>query len=143
MGRCSVINALINNFSLVNHRIYREIPPISRDAKGYEQGGIMDDLQRLNHTKWDCKFHVMWIPNNRRKIFSSNCARQVQQRGFINTVINYRTRLLFRHFDRKGDVMDASPPPSERRAKGDRRPPTSKIMAHSRPPVSLRGDQSD
>lgn len=28
----------------------------------------MDDAQSLCHTKWDCKYHVVWIPNCRRKV---------------------------------------------------------------------------
>jgi putative transposase len=27
----------------------------------------MDNNQSLNHTKWDCKYHVVWIPKYRRK----------------------------------------------------------------------------
>jgi len=27
----------------------------------------MYDAQSLSHTKWDCKFHVVWIPNYRKK----------------------------------------------------------------------------
>ena len=27
----------------------------------------MNDIQCLSHTKWDCKFHVVWIPKYRRK----------------------------------------------------------------------------
>jgi putative transposase len=28
----------------------------------------MDDVQCLSHTKWECKFHVVWIPKCRRKL---------------------------------------------------------------------------
>ncbi len=28
----------------------------------------MNDVQCLSHTKWDCKFHVVWIPKCRRKM---------------------------------------------------------------------------
>jgi Transposase and inactivated derivatives len=28
----------------------------------------MNDIQCLSHTRWDCKFHVVWIPKCRRKI---------------------------------------------------------------------------
>lgn len=28
----------------------------------------MDKLENLNHTKWDCKYHVVFIPKNRRKV---------------------------------------------------------------------------
>ena len=28
----------------------------------------MDKIESLNHTKWDCKYHVVFIPKNRRKV---------------------------------------------------------------------------
>ena len=28
----------------------------------------MNDIQCLSHTKWECKYHVVWIPKYRRKI---------------------------------------------------------------------------
>ena len=28
----------------------------------------MNDVQCLSHTKWDCKYHVVWIPKCRRKM---------------------------------------------------------------------------
>jgi putative transposase len=28
----------------------------------------MDKSESLNHTKWDCKYHVVFIPKNRRKV---------------------------------------------------------------------------
>jgi len=27
----------------------------------------MDKTESLNHTKWDCKYHIVFIPKNRRK----------------------------------------------------------------------------
>ncbi len=27
----------------------------------------MDDNESLTHTKWECKYHVVWIPKYRRK----------------------------------------------------------------------------
>jgi putative transposase len=27
----------------------------------------MDELESLNHTKWECKYHVVFIPKCRRK----------------------------------------------------------------------------
>lgn len=29
----------------------------------------MDDSQSLCHTRWDCKYHIIWIPKCRRKVF--------------------------------------------------------------------------
>ena len=28
----------------------------------------MNNVQCLSHTKWECKFHVVWIPKGRRKM---------------------------------------------------------------------------
>lgn len=28
----------------------------------------MDDVQSLSHTQWECKYHLIWIPKNRRKV---------------------------------------------------------------------------
>ena len=28
----------------------------------------MDKMGSLNHTKWDCKYHIVFIPKNRRKV---------------------------------------------------------------------------
>jgi putative transposase len=28
----------------------------------------MDKFESLNHTKWDCKYHVVFIPKGRRKV---------------------------------------------------------------------------
>ena len=28
----------------------------------------MDDVQSLCHTKWDCKYHIVWIPKCRQKV---------------------------------------------------------------------------
>ncbi len=32
---------------------------------------MMDDYQSLAHTKWDCKYHVVFIPKGRRKTLFS------------------------------------------------------------------------
>ena len=31
----------------------------------------MNDVQCLSHTKWECKFHIVWIPKCRRKMANS------------------------------------------------------------------------
>jgi putative transposase len=28
----------------------------------------MNDIQCLSHTKWECKYHIVWIPKYRRKV---------------------------------------------------------------------------
>ena len=32
----------------------------------------MHDEQSLSHTKWDCKYHVIWIPKYRKKLIFSD-----------------------------------------------------------------------
>ena len=27
----------------------------------------MEQYQSLNHTKWECKYHIVWIPKYRKK----------------------------------------------------------------------------
>ncbi len=43
----------------------------------------MKDYESLSHTKWDCKYHVVFIPKYRRKrIFGT--LRQHWARYFVN-----------------------------------------------------------
>ena len=37
----------------------------------------MDDYRSLNHTKWDCKYHVVWIPKYRKKVLYGQIRRQL------------------------------------------------------------------
>jgi putative transposase len=32
----------------------------------------MSDIQSLNHSKWECKYHVTWIPKYRKKSLYGN-----------------------------------------------------------------------
>ena len=34
----------------------------------------MKDVQSLNHTRWDCKYHVVFIPKRRKKAFMGQYA---------------------------------------------------------------------
>jgi putative transposase len=45
----------------------------------------MDDYESLSHTKWDCKYHVVFIPKYRRKVLTGTdtvYGRCVSQVGF-------------------------------------------------------------
>ena len=35
----------------------------------------MDDARSLCHTKWECKYHVVWIPKGRKKTLYGNLRR--------------------------------------------------------------------
>jgi putative transposase len=37
----------------------------------------MKDYRSLNHTKWDCKYHVVWIPKYRKKKLYGQLRRQL------------------------------------------------------------------
>ena len=37
----------------------------------------MDQFESLNHTKWDCKYHVVFIPKYRRKVLYGELKRHL------------------------------------------------------------------
>jgi REP element-mobilizing transposase RayT len=37
----------------------------------------MDDRESLNHTKWECKYHVVWIRNTEKRYFSPSCEKNL------------------------------------------------------------------
>ena len=37
----------------------------------------MDDYQSLSHTKWECKYHVVFIPKCRRKVLYGTVRREL------------------------------------------------------------------
>ena len=37
----------------------------------------MDEFESLNHTKWDCKYHVVFIPKYRRKMLYGELKRHL------------------------------------------------------------------
>ena len=32
------------------------------------RGGSMGNSKSLSHTRWDCKYHLVWVPKGRRKV---------------------------------------------------------------------------
>jgi putative transposase len=49
---------------------------VSRQA--HEQGEIpMDEYQSLNHTKWECKYHIVFIPKCRRRTLYAQLRRDL------------------------------------------------------------------
>jgi len=41
----------------------------------------MDEMERLSHTKWKCKYHVVFIPKYRRKVLYGRLRGQLGE-GF-------------------------------------------------------------
>ncbi len=37
----------------------------------------MEDYQSLSHTKWDCKYHMVWIPKYRKKVLYGQLRREL------------------------------------------------------------------
>jgi putative transposase len=37
----------------------------------------MYDSERLNHTTWECKYHLVWIPKYRRKLLYGNLRKHL------------------------------------------------------------------
>jgi putative transposase len=37
----------------------------------------MDDYQSLSHTRWECKYHVVFIPKYRRKVLYGTLRREL------------------------------------------------------------------
>jgi putative transposase len=37
----------------------------------------MEDVQSLNHTTWECKYHVVWIPKCRKKLLYGQLRKTV------------------------------------------------------------------
>ncbi|MCK5541748.1 MAG: transposase [Desulfobacterales bacterium] len=37
----------------------------------------MNNYNKLNHTTWDCKYHLIWIPKYRKKLIYANLRRNL------------------------------------------------------------------
>jgi len=37
----------------------------------------MEDYRSLNHTKWECKYHVVWIPKYRKKMLYGQIKKEL------------------------------------------------------------------
>ena len=46
-------------------------------SKFTEEEVVMQEYQSLNHTKWDCKYHVVWIPKYRKKTLYGSMKKQL------------------------------------------------------------------
>ncbi|SPD72394.1 transposase [uncultured Desulfobacterium sp.] len=46
----------------------------------------MELHQSLSHTKWDCKYHIVWIPKYRRKVLYG------ESRRYLGDVLRYLAR---------------------------------------------------
>jgi putative transposase len=51
------------------------LPSVSR--RSITEGRTMDEYQSLNHTRWECKYHVVFIPKYRRKALFEQLRRNL------------------------------------------------------------------
>lgn len=70
----------------------------------------MDEYQNLNHTKWECKYHVVFIPKCRRKVIYGELRRHLGQL-FIELTQHKETVVLEGHLMRDHVHMLLSIPP--------------------------------
>ena len=39
----------------------------------------MDDYKSLSHTRWECKYHIVFIPKNRRKVLYQQLNKELRE----------------------------------------------------------------
>ena len=39
----------------------------------------MDEYESLSHSKWECKYHVVFIPKGRRKVLYKNLRQHLDE----------------------------------------------------------------
>lgn len=49
--------------------------------KTKEENTIYDTMSSLSHTKWNCKYHIIFIPKYRRKVIYNKLRTDI--RGYI------------------------------------------------------------
>ena len=59
----------------------------------------MDEYQSLNHTKWECKYHVVFIPKYRRKVLYGELRRHLG--GVFRTLADHKESRI-----EEGHLMD-------------------------------------
>ncbi len=52
----------------------------------------MHDTESLNHTRWECKYHVVFIPKGRRKLLYGQLRYKVQGMTFARWAAVYLER---------------------------------------------------
>jgi putative transposase len=70
----------------------------------------MNNVQCLSHTKWECKFHVVWIPKCRRKMFCGQLRKNLGD-VFHDLARQKESRVLEGHLQPEHVHMLISIPP--------------------------------
>ena len=56
----------------------------------------MNDFRSLSHTKWDCKYHLIWIPKYRKKVLFGSLRKYVGD-VFRELVLQKESKVLEGH----------------------------------------------
>ncbi|OEU67166.1 MAG: transposase [Desulfovibrio sp. S3730MH75] len=52
-------------------------PPDSWTAQSHEKEASTNNVNSLSHSKWECKYHVVWIPKCRRKVLFGQLRKHI------------------------------------------------------------------
>ena len=80
------------------------------DRSKSQEGGFMNNVQSLNHSEWDCKYHIVWIPKYRRKALYGHL-RQYLGEVFHDLARQKESRILEGHMQSDHIHMLISIPP--------------------------------
>ena len=50
---------------------------MNRSKFDKKEGSEMNDVGRLRHSVWECKYHLVWIPKCRRKVLYGQLRREL------------------------------------------------------------------
>ena len=51
----------------------------------------MDEMESLSHTKWECKYHVVFIPKCRRKTLDEELRRHLGEVESAGAILGHTT----------------------------------------------------
>ena len=54
----------------------------------------MNDIHSLSHTKWNCKYHVVFAPKYRRKIFYEE--KRLEIGAILRELCNWKGEILLK-----------------------------------------------
>ena len=73
-----------------------ESPSRREPHKSTEGEAFMNDVRSLNHSRWECKYHVVWIPKYRKKTLYRQLRKYLGQ-VFTNLARSRESEVLEGH----------------------------------------------
>ena len=71
----------------------------------------MNDVNSLSHTKWNCKYHIVFAPKYRRKVFYGEKRREIGE--ILRTLCSWKTIKIIEAEVCPGHVQYAGRDPAE------------------------------